>query len=409
MHRGTRVLLLLAVWIGMLAICGKASAQDTFRVTGVAADDVLNMRERPDANASVRGTIPPDGKNVRRIGSCEEWCQVSYGTKSGWVRKQFLRAEPPQVAMVVPTPSADPLGDCNSDDVARKIAGCTALIAASKLPPSNLAIAYSRRSDAHLAHKEYDALIADRTKVLEFEPGAPKGKERLSDAFRLRGEARLGSGAVADAIKDFGNALTLDAANHFALAAQSRAHAQTKDFDGSIADLDAALKLQPELREYAIRLAALHERRGIERHLKSDWTGAIEDYSGALRSNTTSWELFLRRAEARKMRDGKDDLDGALRDYAEAMRLKPDAVEARLGRAEIYITYGSFPIVITDLTEALKFAPNNVPILLLRGLAYEQSEQREKALADYQTSRKLEPGNREANAALERMKGRVER
>ena len=88
---------------------------------------------------------------------------------------------------------------------------------------------------------------------------------------------------VADAIKDFGDALTLDAANHFAFAARSLAHAQSKDFDKAVLDLVAARELQPELRDYAIRLAALHERRGIERHLKSEWAGAIEDYSEAVK------------------------------------------------------------------------------------------------------------------------------
>ena len=136
---------------------------------------------------------------------------------------------------------------------------------------------------------------------MELDPGTPTAKQRLSDAFRLRGEARLANGRVADAIKDFGDALTLDAANHFAFAARSLAHAQSKDFDKAVLDLVAARELQPELRDYAIRLAALHERRGIERHLKSEWAGAIEDYSEAVKIGPAGWDLYLRRADARTL------------------------------------------------------------------------------------------------------------
>jgi N-acetylmuramoyl-L-alanine amidase len=66
----------------------------TWRVTGVASDDVLNMRSGPGANEGVVGTIPPDGRGVRMVGTCTgQWCRVSYQDATGWVNRRFLAAE----------------------------------------------------------------------------------------------------------------------------------------------------------------------------------------------------------------------------------------------------------------------------------------------------------------------------
>jgi SH3-like domain-containing protein len=71
-----------------------ASPVPGYRVIGVDANDVLNIRSGPDANSAIVGTIPPNGTNVRMIGSCAgPWCQIEYRGTQGWANRRFLTGE----------------------------------------------------------------------------------------------------------------------------------------------------------------------------------------------------------------------------------------------------------------------------------------------------------------------------
>jgi hypothetical protein len=137
-----------------------AQSEDFFRVVGVRKGDVLNMRASPDGDAPKTGTIPADASGIVRVGDCTTWCQVAYEGKIGWVSRRFLapiaRPKAPPAPTIV---STDPVGDCNSDDAPRKLAGCTALITKGSLEPAVLGIAYSRRSDAYLDAGDLDAVL----------------------------------------------------------------------------------------------------------------------------------------------------------------------------------------------------------------------------------------------------------
>jgi hypothetical protein len=91
-----------------------ADGPDFFQVTGVAANDTLNLREAPDPQAAKIGEIPPDGTCIRNLG-CQggltfreftelsegdremrlkenpRWCRVEYRGITGWVAGRFLR------------------------------------------------------------------------------------------------------------------------------------------------------------------------------------------------------------------------------------------------------------------------------------------------------------------------------
>lgn len=61
-----------------------------FDVTGVAADDVLNIRERPDASAPIIGALRPDATGVEVVGERGAWMQVNTAERSGWVHGRYL-------------------------------------------------------------------------------------------------------------------------------------------------------------------------------------------------------------------------------------------------------------------------------------------------------------------------------
>jgi N-acetylmuramoyl-L-alanine amidase len=75
-------------------LCNLAGVTTLYKVTNVAADDVLNIRSGPNADLTIVGTIPPDGRGVRIIGACTgQWCQVDYSGTQGWVNRHFLTSE----------------------------------------------------------------------------------------------------------------------------------------------------------------------------------------------------------------------------------------------------------------------------------------------------------------------------
>jgi len=95
-----------------------ASAQDPpkfFAVTGVPADDVLNLRDVPHGDSRKLGAIPPDARGLKSFGCLRpepsldrwmtmtdeekrnaklEWCRVEYLGKQGWVAARFLKPDP---------------------------------------------------------------------------------------------------------------------------------------------------------------------------------------------------------------------------------------------------------------------------------------------------------------------------
>lgn len=113
-HRLARVLVLVgADLLGAGAARAEADGPDHFRVTGVAANDALNLRAAPNSRAAKVGVIPPKANCVRNLGcrgglSFQEsttlnpaqqkerlrqhprWCRVEYRGVTGWVAGRFL-------------------------------------------------------------------------------------------------------------------------------------------------------------------------------------------------------------------------------------------------------------------------------------------------------------------------------
>lgn len=104
----------LAVMLGLVATgvaVAEADGPDSFRVVGVAKDDVLNLRQEPSAAAMIIGRIPPDATGLRNLGCrggqslaewqaaseaeraaavFRRWCRVEYRGTTGWVAGRFL-------------------------------------------------------------------------------------------------------------------------------------------------------------------------------------------------------------------------------------------------------------------------------------------------------------------------------
>lgn len=71
-----------------------AAPAQTYRVINVAPDDVLHIRSGPGAALASIGSIPPNGHDVRIVGSCSgQWCPIDYRGTRGWVNRLYLSAD----------------------------------------------------------------------------------------------------------------------------------------------------------------------------------------------------------------------------------------------------------------------------------------------------------------------------
>lgn len=95
-------MLLLALW----PLAG--AAQDLpalYNVTGVAQDDVLNIRAEPDADAAIVATLPPDlaGVEVIALSADGDWGRVGLPEGNGWAAMRFLIRQETDIG-VIPRP-----------------------------------------------------------------------------------------------------------------------------------------------------------------------------------------------------------------------------------------------------------------------------------------------------------------
>ncbi len=65
-----------------------------YAVTGVASDDVLNVRADPRAAAPLVAALAPDARNVEVLRIENGWGRISLGEAAGWVSMRYLAAQP---------------------------------------------------------------------------------------------------------------------------------------------------------------------------------------------------------------------------------------------------------------------------------------------------------------------------
>lgn len=83
----------LALALILLAAPGHATPEAIFPglidVTGVAADDVLNIRAAPNARAPILATLAPDAAGIEVVEASDGWLRVVRPEGSGWISDRF--------------------------------------------------------------------------------------------------------------------------------------------------------------------------------------------------------------------------------------------------------------------------------------------------------------------------------
>lgn len=94
--------------VALIALVGSIAAAEpqSYFVSNVAADDVLNIRRDPNPQAEVIGSYPPFRLNVEVLDTTADgtWGRVGLGEGMGWVSMAYLEATPDALDGTIPRP-----------------------------------------------------------------------------------------------------------------------------------------------------------------------------------------------------------------------------------------------------------------------------------------------------------------
>src|SRR5471032_1338375 len=141
--------------------------------------------------------------------------------------------------------------------------------------------------------------------------------------------------------------------------------------------------------------AAAYRDLGDEPHARADDQEAIHLYTSVIDSYEPYPEFVFRRATAYH---ALGDIKSALRDYDTAIKGNPWNVVAFADRGLLLSRYhNQYNLAAADFDQALKLAPDNVKILILRGDTYAAQGKYTLALADLDRAVALAPGDPEVD------------
>ncbi|MBD2777434.1 serine protease [Iningainema tapete] len=155
-----------------------------------------------------------------------------------------------------------------------------------------------------------------------------------------------------------------------------------KDYQGGIADLNEAIRLQPDY-------ARLYSNRGRARSMLKDLKGAISDYDQAIQLAPDDADGYYNRGRVRYifLRDFK----GALADYNPAIQIAPDDVSSYIGRGLVRSDLRDLKGALADFNQAIQLEPNTALSYKIRGDFHKKLKDYKEALSDYNQAIQLQP------------------
>ena len=251
----------------------------------------------------------------------------------------------------------------------------SALVLISALHPS-AAIAQARCGDP-----DPEVSISVCSAVIQ--SGRARGRE-LAVAHTERGIAFVALLDYDRALKDFEDALRIDATFAKAFANRGAVHGAKQDFDRAIEDFTRVLALEPRSAH------AFADRAGMHR-LKGEYEEAIRDYTEAIRIDSGFTEAFLNRGITLA---GTSRCTDAIADFTRAIELAKSRTGTGTGtgtgtaialvdRGLCREKAGRDDLAVHDYSAHLEIEPRSQYGLELRGALYFRARQYDRALADF--------------------------
>jgi len=126
--------------------------------------------------------------------------------------------------------------------------------------------------------------------------------------------------------------------------------------------------------------------QGVNKFERGDYSGAIEDFSEAIRLSPNEPDIYTNRGLARA---SQGDFQGAIADYNKAIRINPNYASGYLRRGIVYGTLKEYEKAISDYEQALRIDPTMGEAYYNRGNIRRRLQENEAALADFQKAAEL--------------------
>ena len=268
------------------------------------------------------------------------------------------------------------------------------------LDPKNV-LALAGRGMAHVGKRDYAAATRDLDAAGAIDP---------KNLLVLQARAVMASqrGDYTAAIAAYDAALAVSPNDTLSIGNRAEAEYYARQFDAALRDTAAALKGNPKWVEmHLIRMnilksqgktdEALAEAAALAAFRDSAYpqvaaanaysalgktTEAMQAYDRALAIKPEAY-IYVKRAENRP----KADLSGRRADLDAALALDPKYAAALADKARLLVEQGDTAAAIAMLSKALEGAPNDLSLLLGRGLAYAKTGDKAHADADFAVAR----------------------
>lgn len=220
---------------------------------------------------------------------------------------------------------------------------------------------------AQEAMGELDAAEETFTKLLTIHPGYDNG-------YMGRAKLRLAQGDTIQALDDINKTLTLNPnmTNAYVLRADIAINT-ANDYEQALADMDEAIKLQPQYVGFFINRAFL-------RYNLDDYFGAMADYDYALQLDPVNQVALFNRG---LLLSEVSDNDKAIVDFNRVLQLDPKNYRALYNRALLYFNTHNYTNAINDISQVIEAFPDFATAYTLRSEIYCQMGNMRRAAADH--------------------------
>ncbi len=251
--------------------------------------------------------------------------------------------------------------------------------------PQN-ASAYSWRAGIHLRKQNFDEALRDLDTSLGLRPSAGN----LLTRAQIKSDRNDRDGALAD----IEAALKIDPNKSLAYKLRGAMRFSQADYSEAVRDFDEALRLVSGTDDHAgLDSALILLDRGRAKEMQTNYDGAIDDYTRAVEICPEKFRIVLgntpqvRREQALLLKQGKNATPASMpymhEVYTKVLKSKPTDWSAWQQRGKIKVRAGDMRGGLDDYANALKYAPADTSLYQDIGIAHQILGELQEALNAY--------------------------
>ncbi len=241
-------------------------------------------------------------------------------------------------------------------------------VALEQLPESRGILLNKALAEEEL--KDYDNAEATYATLLRYYP-------RYDNGYVGRARLLMEKGDTVAALADVEKALSINKnnTNAYIIRADVAINSE-RNYENALADMDEAIKLQPQYAGFFVNRAFL-------RYNLDDYFGAMADYDYAIQLDPVNQAALFNRG---LLRSEVHDNNKAIDDFTQVLQLDPNNYKALYNRALLYHEIGAYESSINDINKVIAAYPSFAGAYFLRCEDYRAMGNMRQAERDYNKS-----------------------